>query len=145
MLESSGWSGAENAVGPSRRSVQAAWRDVGVSDAGKLTAAAPSLLLVHHQTALAPSLQPRSLLVLIIASPTRTTKHPRHTQTRQQHNKMDSLVAQYSRPAFKDAGYQEQEQLELIDAMPTSLNLKFALPPVAQVSLTFLPSTKACI
>lgn len=49
---------------------------------------------------------------------------------------MDSLVAQYSRPAFKDEGYQEQDQLELVDCMPTAIDLKFALPPVAQVSLT---------
>lgn len=49
---------------------------------------------------------------------------------------MDSLVAQYSRPAFKDEGYQEQDQLELVDAMPTAIDLKFALPPVAQVSWT---------
>jgi 20S proteasome subunit beta 5 len=47
---------------------------------------------------------------------------------------MDSLVAQYSRPAFKDEGYQEQEQLDLVNAMPTAIDLKFALPPVAQVS-----------
>ena len=45
-------------------------------------------------------------------------------------------MAQYSRPAFKDEGYQEQDQLELVDAMPTAIDLKFALPPVAQVSLT---------
>ncbi|KAG9545955.1 hypothetical protein KCV01_g24433, partial [Aureobasidium melanogenum] len=45
---------------------------------------------------------------------------------------MDSLVAQYSRPAFKDEGYQEQDQLELVDCMPTAIDLKFALPPVAQ-------------
>lgn len=49
---------------------------------------------------------------------------------------MDSLVAQYSRLAFKDEGYQEQDQLELVDCMPTAIDLKFALPPVAQVSLT---------
>ena len=46
---------------------------------------------------------------------------------------MDSLVAQYSRPAFKDEGYEEQEQLDLVDVMPTATNLKFSLPPVAQV------------
>ena len=54
---------------------------------------------------------------------------------------MDSLVAQYSRPAFKDEGYQEQDQLELVDAMPTAIDLKFALPPVAQVS-QILPSRR---
>lgn len=45
---------------------------------------------------------------------------------------MDSLVAQYSRPAFKDEGYSEQDQLDLTNAMPTAIDLKFALPPVAQ-------------
>ena len=55
---------------------------------------------------------------------------------------MDSLVAQYSRPAFKDEGYQEQDQLELVDAMPTAIDLKFALPPVAQVSQILLSLRK---
>jgi 20S proteasome subunit beta 5 len=45
---------------------------------------------------------------------------------------MDSLVAQYSRPADADEGPSEQEQLELYSGTP-ELSLKFALPPVAQV------------
>ncbi|KAK4934166.1 Proteasome subunit beta type-5 [Elasticomyces elasticus] len=44
---------------------------------------------------------------------------------------MDALVAQYSQPAFKNEGYTEDEQLELVDVAPP-LSLKFALPPVAQ-------------
>lgn len=47
---------------------------------------------------------------------------------------MDTLVAQYSRPAYQEEGYSEQEQLELADVAPP-LDLKFALPPTAQVSL----------
>jgi 20S proteasome subunit beta 5 len=43
---------------------------------------------------------------------------------------MDSLVAQYSRPADADEGPSEQE--ELYSGTP-ELSLKFALPPVAQV------------
>jgi hypothetical protein len=55
---------------------------------------------------------------------------------------MDSLVAQYSRPAFKDEGYQEQDQLDLTNAMPTAIDLKFALPPVAQVSQNLITTLK---
>ena len=46
---------------------------------------------------------------------------------------MDALVSQYSRPAYKEEGYAEQEQLELVDTLP-SLSLKFALPPVPQAA-----------
>jgi len=45
---------------------------------------------------------------------------------------MDSLVAQYTRPAHADEGQSHEEQLELIHPTP-ELSLKFALPPVAQV------------
>ena len=45
---------------------------------------------------------------------------------------MDSLVAQYTRPAFADEGQSSHEELELAQAAP-ELSLKFALPPVAQV------------
>lgn len=45
---------------------------------------------------------------------------------------MDSLVAQYSRPADADEGPSQEEQLELYSGAP-ELSLKFALPPVAQV------------
>lgn len=45
---------------------------------------------------------------------------------------MDTLVAQYSRPASQDEGYSLEEQLDLVDVAPP-LDLKFALPPTAQV------------
>jgi hypothetical protein len=64
-------------------------------------------------------------------TPSRTlipSSHPPHTQNAT----MDSLVAQYSRPADADEGPSEQEQLELYSGTP-ELSLKFALPPVAQV------------
>jgi 20S proteasome subunit beta 5 len=47
---------------------------------------------------------------------------------------MDSLVAQYSRPADAEEGPSAEEQLELYSGTP-ELSLKFALPPVAQVRL----------
>ncbi len=47
---------------------------------------------------------------------------------------MDSLVAQYSRPAFEDEGYSQQEQYELSQTLPP-LSLNFALPPIANVGL----------
>lgn len=50
---------------------------------------------------------------------------------------MDSLVAQYSQPAFERETYSEDEQLELYQPTP-SLSLKFAMPPVAQVSVDFI-------
>lgn len=56
---------------------------------------------------------------------------------------MDSLVAQYSRPAFAEEGQTEEEQLELYGSTP-GLSLKFALPPVAQVryeSALWMPHT----
>lgn len=46
---------------------------------------------------------------------------------------MDALVAQYSRPAFENEGYSQEEQHELSQATPP-LSLKFALPPIARVS-----------
>jgi len=49
---------------------------------------------------------------------------------------MDALVSQYSRPSYKEEGYAEQEQLELVDTLPP-LSLKFALPPVPQVSVYY--------
>jgi 20S proteasome subunit beta 5 len=45
---------------------------------------------------------------------------------------MDSLVSQYSRPAYTEEGQTEEEQLQLYSGAP-ELSLKFALPPVAQV------------
>jgi 20S proteasome subunit beta 5 len=44
---------------------------------------------------------------------------------------MDSLVSQYSRPAYTEEGPSEEEQLQLYSGTP-ELSLKFALPPVAQ-------------
>lgn len=46
---------------------------------------------------------------------------------------MDALVARYSRPAFERESYSREEQQELIQTRPL-LSLKFALPPVANVS-----------
>jgi hypothetical protein len=64
--------------------------------------------------------------------PTRPPAPPLHHHPRlPTHAAMDSLVAQYSRPADADEGQSEQQQLELHSAAP-ELSLKFALPPVAQ-------------
>jgi 20S proteasome subunit beta 5 len=49
---------------------------------------------------------------------------------------MDSLVAQYTRPAFADEGQSQEEQQELLHDTP-ELSLKFALPPVAQVYILY--------
>lgn len=46
---------------------------------------------------------------------------------------MDALVAQHARPAFEDEGYSYEEQQELSQTVPP-LSLKFALPPLANVS-----------
>lgn len=47
---------------------------------------------------------------------------------------MDTLVAQYSRPAFqRNEPFSDQDELDAIDSVP-SLSLKFAMPPVAHVS-----------
>ncbi|OKP11756.1 Proteasome subunit beta type-5 [Penicillium subrubescens] len=45
---------------------------------------------------------------------------------------MDKIVAQYSRPSYQNV-YTEQDQQELTESLPP-LSLKFALPPVANVS-----------
>jgi hypothetical protein len=47
---------------------------------------------------------------------------------------MDKLVAQYSRPQHQNEFYSEAEQQELTEGMPP-LSLKFALPPVDNVSV----------
>jgi hypothetical protein len=47
---------------------------------------------------------------------------------------MDALVARYSQPAIRHEGYSQEDQEELMETVP-SLSLKFALPPVANVSL----------
>lgn len=46
---------------------------------------------------------------------------------------MDTLVAQYSKPMFEKENYNEEDQMELYQGAP-SLSLRFAMPPVAQVS-----------
>ncbi|TKA45388.1 Proteasome subunit beta type-5, partial [Cryomyces minteri] len=46
---------------------------------------------------------------------------------------MDTLVAQYSRPAFQNEGYTEEEQQDISQITPP-LSLKFALPPISQPS-----------
>ena len=48
--------------------------------------------------------------------------------------KMDTLVAQYSKPMFEKENYSQDDQMELYQQAP-SLSLKFAMPPVAQVWL----------
>jgi 20S proteasome subunit beta 5 len=57
---------------------------------------------------------------------------------------MDALVSQYSRPAFEDEGYSQNEQQQLSEVTP-SLSLKFALPPIAQVQLSMVfPCSALC-
>lgn len=46
---------------------------------------------------------------------------------------MDTLVAQYTQPAFASEGYTCDEQQEYGESLP-SLSLKFALPPVPRPS-----------
>lgn len=48
---------------------------------------------------------------------------------------MNSLVARYSRPAFQNEGYNDEDhqQLEIADVAPP-LSLNFALPPVASAA-----------
>ena len=46
--------------------------------------------------------------------------------------RMDSIVAQYSRPMYEDEGYDSEEQLEITRATP-SISLKFSMPSVSQV------------
>lgn len=53
---------------------------------------------------------------------------------------MNSLVAQYSRPAYQNEGYSEHEQDEISQITPP-LSLRFAMPPLANVSL-MLPFSK---
>jgi hypothetical protein len=53
--------------------------------------------------------------------------------------KMDTLVAQYSKPMFEKEDYSQDDQMELYQSAP-SLSLKFAMPPVAQVCLPSVPS-----
>ena len=51
---------------------------------------------------------------------------------------MDTLVAQYSRPAYQYEGYSQEEQQELLESTPP-LSLKFALPSMPDVSFLDCP------
>ena len=46
---------------------------------------------------------------------------------------MDTLVAQYSKPMFEKENYNQDDQVDLYNPAP-SLSLRFAMPPIAQVS-----------
>ena len=46
---------------------------------------------------------------------------------------MDALVSQYTTSRFEDEGYGSDEQYELSQPTP-SLSLKFAMPPLSNVS-----------
>jgi hypothetical protein len=51
---------------------------------------------------------------------------------------MDALVARYSRPTFQSEAMEDLH--ELLQDETTALNLKFAIPPIVQVS-AILPKT----
>lgn len=53
---------------------------------------------------------------------------------------MDKIVAQYSRPSHQNEFYSEQEQQDLTESLPP-LSLKFALPPVDNVSCFNIKTT----
>ena len=53
---------------------------------------------------------------------------------------MDTLVARYSAPPSLDQPLDQDEQQELMQTAPP-LSLKFALPPIAQVSLDYYRSS----
>jgi hypothetical protein len=49
---------------------------------------------------------------------------------------MDTLVARYSRPTYQqNEPFSEQDQQDFCDDSVPSLSLRFAVPPVAHVSL----------
>ncbi len=50
---------------------------------------------------------------------------------------MDTLVATYSKPMFEKENYSQDDQVDFYNPAP-SLSLKFAMPPIAQVSLSHL-------
>ena len=52
---------------------------------------------------------------------------------------MDALVARYSRPAFNRTPYFDEEDEDYCNPSMPSLSLKFALPPVANVSIVMIP------
>lgn len=45
---------------------------------------------------------------------------------------MDAIIAEHSRPAYEDESFAQDIQQELALTTP-SLNLKFAMPPIANV------------
>lgn len=47
---------------------------------------------------------------------------------------MDTLVARYSRPAYQEEGYSQEDQQQLMADVAPSLSLNFALPPVASAA-----------
>ena len=49
--------------------------------------------------------------------------------------KMDTLVAQYSKPMFEKE-YNQEDQMELYEQSIPSLSLRFAMPPVAHVCIS---------
>lgn len=53
---------------------------------------------------------------------------------------MDTLVAQYSRPNFESKATEDLD--ELLQDERATLNLKFAMPPIAQVSVTLSKASK---
>lgn len=59
--------------------------------------------------------------------------------TLSQHFTMDTLVAQYSKPMFEKENYNQDDQVDLYNPAP-SLSLRFAMPPIAQVSCSPSPT-----
>lgn len=53
---------------------------------------------------------------------------------------MDKLVAQYTRSPHQNEFYSEQEQRDLTESLPP-LSLKFNLPPIDNVRMTFSRSS----
>jgi hypothetical protein len=73
--------------------------------------------------------------------PTKVELHPRllpsptsQALPQSQTFKMDTLVAQYSRPMLEKENFSDDDQMKLYQADPI-LTLRFAMPPVAQVSV----------
>jgi hypothetical protein len=71
--------------------------------------------------------------------------------THSQPFKMDTLVATYSKPMFEKENYSQDDQVDFYNPAP-SLSLKFAMPPIAQVScapssmpLSRAPPARICL
>jgi len=92
----------------------------------------------HHDPELCPSLThppDRRLLglLLLLGELESATLHPPLLATPSRIT-MDTLVAQYSRPAYQqNEPFSEDDGLDFSDSVP-GLSLKFAMPPVAHVS-----------